>query len=181
MRGTCSPPRGALPRKNPRLQPAPAAIEVPISEAAEHLAIRSRTHAHKSFAVAAAAARRDYGVLLRRVGTTVRRQTRHNPAHFVFWCLVMADVPPPKRARTAAPSPPSVTPADVAPEAQSDLAAFLARPAAARAPSKAKSPGPLPQASPPRRRVLWNGAGRAAAGRRVSVAPRPRPHLPRHA
>ena len=57
----------------------------------------------------------------------------------------MADVPPPKRARTAAPEPPSVTPADVAPEAQSDLAAFLARPAAARTPSKAKSPGPLPQ------------------------------------
>ena len=54
--------------------------------------------------------------------------------------------PPPKRARTAAPEPPSVTPADVAPEAQSGLAAFLARPAAARTPpGKAKSPGPLPQ------------------------------------
>ena len=54
--------------------------------------------------------------------------------------------PPPKRARTAAQEPPSVTPADVAPEAQSDLAAFLARPAAARTPpGKAKSPGPLPQ------------------------------------
>ncbi len=53
--------------------------------------------------------------------------------------------PPPKRARTAAPEPPSVTPADVAPEAQSGLAAFLARPAAARTPpGKAKSPGPLP-------------------------------------
>ena len=54
--------------------------------------------------------------------------------------------PPPKRARTAAPEPPSVTPADVAPEAQSGLAAFLARPAAARTPpGKAKNPGPLPQ------------------------------------
>ena len=54
--------------------------------------------------------------------------------------------PPPKRARTAAQEPPSVTPADVAPEAQSGLAAFLARPAAARTPpGKAKSPGPLPQ------------------------------------
>ena len=52
--------------------------------------------------------------------------------------------PPPKRARTAAPEPPSVTPADVAPEAQSGLAAFLARPAAARTPHKVKSPGPLP-------------------------------------
>ena len=53
--------------------------------------------------------------------------------------------PPPKRARFEEQEPPSVTPADVAPEAQSDLAAFLARPAAARTPSKAKSPSPLPQ------------------------------------
>ena len=54
--------------------------------------------------------------------------------------------PPPKRARTAAQEPPSVTPADVAPEAQSGLAAFLARPAAARTPpGKSKAPGPLPK------------------------------------
>ena len=135
---------------------------------------------------AAAAARRDYGVLPRRVGTTARRQTQDNLPHFVFWCLVMADVPPPKRARTAAQEPPSVTPADVAPEAQSDLAAFLARPAAARTPpGKARSPGPLPPGLAAAAAASLERCWAELPPADASVAPRPdhlpRPRIMRHA
>ena len=87
----------------------------------------------------------------------------------------MADVPPPKRARTAAPEPPSVTPADVAPEAQSDLAAFLARPAAARTPSKAKAPGPLPAGLAAAAAASLERCWAELPPADASVAPRPCP------
>ena len=172
------PPRGVLyPRKiTARSPPAPA--RSPFQRQPNTLP--SQPNARQIPFAAAAAARRDYTVLPRRVETLKpgarRRAGLH---HFVFWCLVMAE-PPPKRARTAAPEPPSVTPADVAPEAQSDLAAFLARlrPRAGN-PGKARSPGPLPQGAPPRRlRVLelaWAELPPADASRR---SPRSSPSTP---
>ena len=87
--------------------------------------------------------------------------------------------PPPKRARTAAPEPPSVTPADVAPEAQSGLAAFLARPAAARTPHKAKSPGPLPQGLAAAAAASLERCWAELPPADASVAPRP-DTVPRH-
>ena len=83
--------------------------------------------------------------------------------------------PPPKRARTAAPEPPSVTPADVAPEAQSGLAAFLARPAAARTPHKAKSPGPLPRGLAAAAAASLERCWAELPPADASVAPRPCP------
>ena len=88
--------------------------------------------------------------------------------------------PPPKRARTAAQEPPSVTPADVAPEAQSGLAAFLARPAAARTPpGKAKSPGPLPQGLAAAAAASLERCWAELPPADASVEPRPDP-VPRH-
>ena len=85
--------------------------------------------------------------------------------------------PPPKRARTAAPEPPSVTPADVAPEAQSGLAAFLARPAAARTPpGKAKSPGPLPRGLAAAAAASLERCWAELPPADASVAPRPFHH-----
>ena len=86
--------------------------------------------------------------------------------------------PPPKRARTAAPEPPSVTPADVAPATQSGLAAFLARPAAACTPHKAKSPGPLPQGLAAAAAASLERCWAELPPADASVAPRP--HLPRN-
>ena len=84
--------------------------------------------------------------------------------------------PPPKRARTAAQEPPSVTPADVAPEAQSSLAAFLARPAAARTPpGKAKSPGPLPPGLAAAAAASLERCWAELPPADASVEPRPRP------
>ena len=92
----------------------------------------------------------------------------------------MADVPPPKRARTAPQEPPSVTPADVAPEAQSGLAAFLARPAAARTPpGKAKSPGPLPPGLAAAAAASLERCWAELPPADASVEPRPDP-VPRH-
>jgi len=83
--------------------------------------------------------------------------------------------PPPKRARTAEQEPPSVTPADVAPEAQSGLAAFLARPAAARTPHKVKSPGPLPPGLAAAAAASLERCWAELPPADACVAPRPRP------
>ena len=166
-------PRGVLyPRKIPACSP-PAPARSPFQRQPNTLP--SQPNARQIPFAAAAVARRDYSVLPRRVGTTARRQTQSRAAHFVFWCLVMADVPPPKRARTAAQEPPSVTPADVAPEAQSDLAAFLARPAAARTPHKAKSPGPLPPGLAAAAAASLERCWAELPPADASSAPRPRP------